>query len=185
MQTPYCPYLYGMLDIIVLVVAALGFLRGYSKGLIKSLFGLISIVLGIIIALKVSPYIIDFIEDAFKLDPRWALIIGFLLTLGLVIAALSYIAKLLEGILRSIRLNVINKLAGGLLYGLLFLLVLGLAYNFLFQIDVIKLEQIEKSQTYSLVTVLPREAQGVWENVRPAFEEFWERAQDVMNSNEE
>lgn len=177
-------YLSSMLDIIALVVAALGFYIGYSKGLIKTVFGILSIILGILIALKLSPFIINFIEAAFKLDPRWALILGFLLTLGLVIAGLSYVGRLMERFLQSIQLNFVNKIAGGLLYGVIFLVILGLAESFLTELEVIKPAQIEESFTYPIVTALPNQASGVFDNLKPIFSEFWEKTKEVLDNIE-
>lgn len=173
-----------MIDLIILAIAAIGFLIGYSKGLIKTIFGILSIILGIMIALKVSPYIINFIEDAFKLDPRWAIILGFIITVGLVIAALSYLGKLIERFLQTIQLNFINKIAGGLLYSVLFLVIASFAISFLLEIQVVSQSQIDESIAYPIVSALPEQASGVIDKLKPVFSEFWDKTKEVMQNIE-
>jgi uncharacterized membrane protein required for colicin V production len=44
-----------ILDLIVAIVITVGFYLGYSRGLIKTVFNSLSLIIGIIAALKISP----------------------------------------------------------------------------------------------------------------------------------
>lgn len=169
-----------MLDLVALVVLGFGFYAGYSRGVIKTLFSIVSIVLGILIAMKISPYIISFLKSAFQMNDQVALIAGFVITLVLVIAIISFFGNMVEKMLKTINLNTLNKLLGGILFAFIFLLLLGMAEKFLTELGVITAEHIEKSISYPLVTALPNQAADVFQDMKPAFEKFWEHTRDAI-----
>ena len=111
-----------VIDIIFFISAAYGFYVGYSKGIIKTVFSTLSIVLGLMAAMKFSPYMTSFLEDTFSRSPLM-FIAGFVLTFVGVMLLVRLLAKTIEGIFKTIKINVINKIAGGIFMSGFFILL--------------------------------------------------------------
>ena len=109
-----------MLDLIVAIVVALGFYLGYSRGLIKTVFDTLALIIGIVAALKLSPITIDVINSIFKTSPAITFLVGVVLTFIGIMALIRFIGNKLEDILEAVNINFINKIAGGVLQGLFF-----------------------------------------------------------------
>ena len=69
-----------MLDIIVVLVVAFGFYTGYSRGLIKTVFDTLSLFIGILAALKLSPIAINAIDRLFNVAPSISYLLGIVIT---------------------------------------------------------------------------------------------------------
>ena len=65
------------IDLIAAVVAVYGFYLGYTKGIIKTIFGIISIFLGLLAALKLSPYLVRVLEKVSGSNSPLIFLLGF------------------------------------------------------------------------------------------------------------
>ena len=69
-----------LIDIIVAIVISLGFYLGYSRGLIKTVFDSLSLVVGILAALKLSPIVINILQEIIKTSPAVTFLLGVVIT---------------------------------------------------------------------------------------------------------
>ncbi|MCB0658462.1 MAG: CvpA family protein, partial [Saprospiraceae bacterium] len=60
-----------VLDLFFVLIAAFGFYMGYSRGVIKTVFTVVGVLLGILFTLKLSPIVIDFLEGVFNRQNPW------------------------------------------------------------------------------------------------------------------
>lgn len=56
----------NLVDLVILFLLAMGALNGFKKGLLNSLIGLLSTVLGLFVATKFYPYLADWVEAKYK-----------------------------------------------------------------------------------------------------------------------
>ena len=105
------------LDIIFVLVAALGFWMGYSRGIIKTVFTILSFTIGLLAAFKMAPAFTRFLEDITKNDTPLMFIVGFLLSFIIMMVILRLISNGLEGLLKSANINFINQILGGAVLG--------------------------------------------------------------------
>ena len=113
-----------LLDIIVAIVVSLGFYLGYTRGLIKTVFDSLSLIIGILAALKLSPIVINILEEIIKTSPAVSFLLGVVITFIAVMDIIRFIGKKLEDMLEAVNINFINKLAGGAVQGLFFAYIL-------------------------------------------------------------
>ncbi|HHB78076.1 MAG TPA: CvpA family protein [Saprospiraceae bacterium] len=169
-----------VIDIIFFISAAYGFYVGYNKGIIKTVFSTLSIILGLMAAMKFSPYMTSFLEDTFSKSPLM-FIAGFVVTFVGVMLLVRLLAKTVEGIFKTIKINAINKVAGGILMSGFFILLFSILVWFGNESRVIDTKTKESSFSYAYLEKIPVEARGLFMTMKPVFKDFWNYTLDYMD----
>ncbi len=173
------------LDIIFVLVAALGFWAGYSRGIIKTFFTVLSFTIGLLAAFKMAPAFTNFLEDLTKNDNPLMFIAGFLLSFIIMMVVLRLIARALEGILKSANINFINQLIGGAVLGAIAILVYSTMVWFADKSHMIDQNTKDTSITYIYTKEFPGQMRVVGEQLKPVFTDFWNEALDFMDRMED
>ena len=169
------------LDIIIALVVALGFYLGFQRGLIKTIFDTLSLFVGLLAALKLSPFVINIFEGIVSSKPL-ALIIGVVVTFIAVMALIRFVGKKLEDVLEAANINIVNKIAGGALQGLFFALLLSLLLGLMTNLQVLKPDFVDQSKTYPLLKPLPEKSKVIFEKAKPIFQNFWTKTVEAMDT---
>lgn len=172
-----------IIDIILAIVVAYGFYIGFSRGIIKTVFTWLSVVFGLIAAIKFAPATTDFLESTFGPNAMM-FIAGFLLSFVLTMVLIRMIARFLEGALETANINVINRFAGGVLLAGIFTLLFSSVVWFMDRSKLIKPETIDTSSTYEYVVEFPKTAWSLLKKLGPTVEKFWDRSLDFMEDLE-
>ncbi|MCB0509468.1 MAG: CvpA family protein [Chitinophagales bacterium] len=115
-----------ILDVVFVLLLIASFYNGYTKGIIYSVLSLLAIVLGIIMAMNFSSLAAVWLHNNFNIPSLIMPALSFILVLLAVIGAVKLVAILSEKFLKAIMLNFVNKLAGGLLWSLITVLIFSL-----------------------------------------------------------
>lgn len=174
-----------VIDIIFLIFAGWGFYLGFSRGIIKTVFTAFSYVFGIMAAFKLGPPATLFLEQTFGDDHPFMFIAGFLLAFVLTMFFIRIIANALEGLLQTANINIINKFAGGVLLGALMTLMYSVLLWFGAKSHLLKQEDIGNSRTYVYLEHFPTQMKGVYETIKPTFQDFWDDSVEFMDRLEE
>jgi membrane protein required for colicin V production len=164
------------IDVLFLLIAGWGFYQGYSRGIIKTVFTAFSIVFGLMIAFKFTPAATRFLETAFHSTSPMNFVGGFLLAFLLTMIIIRMLAQFLERLLQSANINVINQAAGGILLASLYTLVFSLLIWFGAQAHIVTPENTKDSLTYEQLRAFPSKMKGVYEYIKPGFQDFWHEA---------
>ncbi|MEL6986719.1 MAG: CvpA family protein [Bacteroidota bacterium] len=170
-----------VIDLICGILLVYGFYTGYQKGIIKAVFSTVSILIGILAALKLSPIVINLFENLFKSDPRIAFVLGFIATFFIVMLLVRFIGKTLEKFLKTIKLGFINRIAGGGFQALFFLLIFSTVLWFGNQAGFLSQNAKEKSLSYRYLEPMPAAALGSIDKIKPIFKEFWNKTVETMD----
>lgn len=168
------------LDLIVAIVVTLGFYLGYSRGLIKTVFDSLSLVIGILAALILSPLVISILQELITTSPALVYLIGVVITFIGVMALIRFIGRKLEAMLEAVNVNFINKIAGGIIQGLFFAYLLSLGIWLVNSLNVIKPEMKQASITYPLMEPLPEKGKAIFTKFKPVFSSFWNKTVEAM-----
>ncbi len=171
-----------LLDIIVAIVVTLGFYLGYSRGLIKTVFNSLSLLIGILAALKISPIVMDILESLLKTSPAVSFLLGVVITFLGVMYLVRYASTKVEDLLKVVNINFINKIAGGTVQALFYAYLLSLSLWLIDAISVLKPEVKKASITYSLLEPLPEKGKSFFVAVKPLFKSFWDKTVASMDS---
>ena len=117
----------GILDIILGIFLAYGLIRGIWNGFFVELASLISLMLGIYIAIKFSFITAEFLSDIFSWNPKTIAIWAFILTFIAVVLGVSLLAKFFTTVANFASLGIFNKIAGGVFGVLKMCLILSFA----------------------------------------------------------
>ena len=111
-----------IIDAIFFLTVLGGFWSGFARGIIKTVMYLFASFFGFVVAVKFAPAATDLLRTVFNSQSALMPLLGFITCLGLTIVAIQLLAKGLEGILQTARLNIINKFFGGVLMSGIFVL---------------------------------------------------------------
>ncbi len=109
------------LDIVLIVILALGAFSGLKTGIIKVLFTIVGIIVGVILAGRFSDNlagVLTFIDN-----PGWAKIAAFAIILVVVLIISGVLAAVLSKLISLVLLGWVNRLVGavlGLIVGAIF-----------------------------------------------------------------
>ena len=171
------------IDVGFLIFLSYGFYLGYSKGILKTVFAIISILVAVLLSMKLSPIFIDIVERFLKLGPQISLILGFVLCFIAILFIVRLIGKSAEKLLKAVKLNFINKIVGGVLMAILFVISYSAILWFLNESNLLSEEQKEQSITYEQLEPIPAQARGTIAKLKPAFQSFWEKSTNAINDS--
>ena len=142
----------SFLDIVLGSLLVYGLYQGIKNGFFVELASLISLILGIYIAIKFSDFAKGVLSGFVHWNPKTIQIIAFVITFTVVIIMMSLLAKFLTGIANFARLGWINKLGGGFFRLLKTILIASVFLNLFEKINFndtfAKKETLDKSTFY-------------------------------------
>lgn len=172
------------IDIIFVIVAGYGFYLGFSRGIIQTVFTILSYMFGLMAALRFAQPMSSFLEEAFDYNNPLMFIAGFLLTFILTMMLIRLFARGLEGFLEVTNINLINQIAGGALLAMIF--VMGYSVILWFADNTTLLQDTkDTSMTYEYLEKYPTYVWQVGETVKPLILDFYEQSSNFMDELEE
>ena len=123
----------NVIDIVLGVLLLLGFLRGFQKGFVIELAGIVALILGIYGGIKYGYIIEAYLEKWTDWTASSIDIVSFFGVFLAVLLGVSFVAQILTTLLNSVALGLFNRVFGAVLGGLktgLFILLLLLIFEY-------------------------------------------------------
>ena len=102
------------IDIVIAIVVLIGLWRGFQVGLIKTAVGLagwfIALIAATRLATSIGPYLSGVVEN-----PVLQMALAFLVVIIIILAVMHLLAFIFSSALKTLRLGVVDKMAGGVL----------------------------------------------------------------------
>lgn len=102
------------LDIVIAIIVLIGLWRGFQVGLIKTAVGLAGWFIALIAATQLANSIAPQLSGMVK-NPVLQMAGAFLLVVIVVLAVMHLVAYVFSGVLKTLKLGVLDKMAGGVL----------------------------------------------------------------------
>ncbi len=170
-----------VIDLVLLIFVAYGFYLGFSKGIIKTVFTVLSYVLGLMAAFKFAPGMTTFLESTFNTTNPLMFVAGFLLSFVLTMILIRMIARGLEGVLQTANVNIINQLLGGGLLAGVMILVYSMLLWFGTNAHIIDEETRAESVTYPYLEQYPAMVLSAGKALKPVFNDFAKASAEFMD----
>ncbi len=170
-----------IIDIFFGIVAIYGFYKGFSQGIIRTVFTIISVLIGIIVAVKFGPDMTTLLESLFSSDYALMFLAGTLLTFVLTMITIRLFASTLEKALESANINIINQAIGGFVLATLMIALYSVLVLFADRSRLISEETKQETLTYNLLMQFPGKIMSAGRYLQPTFEEFWDRSLDFID----
>lgn len=104
-----------ILDLIILMPLIYGAYKGYKRGFIMSLFLLLAVVVGLYAAFHFTDVIVGYGKEHFSWKSNYIAPVTFLILFLVVGAGIYFGGKVLESVIKLVKLSILNSLAGALL----------------------------------------------------------------------
>jgi membrane protein required for colicin V production len=140
-----------LLDIIYTVLLFLAVFRGYRQGLIIGLFSLVAVIIGLAAAMKLSVVAAAWIGKEVNVAEKWLPLVSFIVVFIVVVLLIRLGAKAIESMVEVVMLGWLNKLAGMLLYAVIFTLIFSVLLFYAEQMQLLQPATIDRSVTYEYV----------------------------------
>lgn len=142
-------------DITVFVLAAVSIIYGFTSGFIKQLALLVGIVLGGVFSGLVADKIYPYMEKFMHFEPHIMAPASYILAFLLIMVAIVFVGNMIQSVLKAIKLNILNRLAGAAfcLTFLMFVLSVGLSLLVEFDRNKSILSEEVRTETYTFSVV--------------------------------
>lgn len=169
-----------VIDAILGILIIWGFYIGFSKGIIQTVFTLVSYGLGALAVVNFGEPATNFLKDVFNTNEGYMFIAGYILAFFLTMIIVRLIAQSLEGLLKSANINIINQVAGGILFAGLNVLVYSTLLWFGTQSHLVTEDSTKDSKSFVYLEQFPNKVRGVWDTVGPKFKQFMDFSAEEM-----
>lgn len=114
----------SVFDIIIIIPLLWAAYRGFMKGLIIELASFVALAFGVYGAIGFSEFTNTILKENLGINSEYNSLIAFAITFIVIVAAIFFLAKLLENVIKIAALGIANKIAGGLFSVLKFALII-------------------------------------------------------------
>lgn len=176
-----------IIDIICAGVLGYGLYIGYSNGIIKTIFTVLSIAIGFLITAHFHETVTDLLKDLTQYKNPMMTFVGMAVTFFITMLLLRLLGKQIENLLKTANINFINQILGGVVMSSLFIIVYSFIINFMVDARLLQ-DQTADSKTYPVLQEVPQYAQAGFSRISPKVKDLWHdmaRALDDMSENTE
>ncbi len=169
------------IDIFLAVFILIGIIQGFHRGVVRTLFAILGIIIGFLAALKFAPYVVTFFENTVKLSPVVALILGLVLTFLVLMLGIRWLGKSFENTLKLAKINVLNKILGAFLFAILMIITYSAIIWFIGRTQILSEAEKTQSKSYPFLQEVPAKTGVLIEKIKPVFKDFWDKMDGVIN----
>jgi membrane protein required for colicin V production len=169
-----------LIDIIFFILMALAVFKGYSKGFIIALFSVVGFFIGLAAALKLSAFVAEKLSGSLSVSSKWLPVLSFLLVFIAVMLLVRLGAKMIQGGVELVMLGWLNRIAGILLFALLYSVLYSVFLFYAVQVKVFSPETIAQSNIYPYIQPLGPKLIDSLGTIIPWFKDLFAQLQDFF-----
>jgi membrane protein required for colicin V production len=125
------------IDICWLFFMVMAVARGLRRGFLLSVLSALAFIVGLAAAIKLSAGVAGYGKDHWHLSSRWWPVLAFVLVFLVVVIAVRWGARLAEKMVDLAMMGWLNKLAGILLYAVIYTIILSVFLFYAVQVHVV------------------------------------------------
>ncbi|UOK43063.1 MULTISPECIES: CvpA family protein [Flavobacterium] len=141
----------GFIDIVLAAFLVFGLIKGIRNGLFVEIASLISLFIGIYVAIKFSYAVRSAVGSVVSWSPKTIQVTAFILTLIAVVVAIHLLAKALSGVASMAFMGWLNNLGGGLFATIKTILLLGVVLCLFQKVNINNMMVSKETQDESLL----------------------------------
>lgn len=126
----------NILDIIIAIILIVGIVRGFMGGIVKQIGAIVGMLAGLLVARLFAAKLVEpFLRSMVDIPQAIYTPLSYLITFILVMWGVQLLALLLQKILETIQLGVVNRLLGAIFAFYKYALVVSVVLNIILVID--------------------------------------------------
>jgi membrane protein required for colicin V production len=162
-----------IIDFVFIICLILAAWKGYRKGFVVAVFSLAGIVLGLAAAVKLSAVVAERLKSSTSISGPWLPFVSFLLVMIGVILLVRLVAGVIQAGMEMAFLGWANRIAGILLYGLLYTIVLSILVFYLAKLQLLDPQTIAASKTHPWLAPLGPKVLDGFGKLVPIFKDMF------------
>ncbi len=159
------------LDIVVACLLLMAIYKGYSKGMVATLFSFVAIVIGLVIAFKFSATVATWLEKSTNIPTFWLPFFAFIVIIIVIVFVVKISSTIVEKIFQVALLGWLNKLCGIIIYVSLYAIVISGFLFFLEEMSIVKPETLFNSKSYNIIQPIAPKVIAGFGSVLPFIKE--------------
>ena len=162
------------IDLVIIFTSIVACFKGLKNGLIIAVFSVIALIMGLAAALKLSVVVAGLISSS---TSRFIPFLSFLIVFLGVALLVSLVGRLLNKSFQIAMLGWVNRLAGLILYLLIYLIILSILFFYIQHLSILNSQNFSDSKFYPVIENL---GPGVINNVGkiiPLFKDMFNELQ--------
>lgn len=171
-----------IIDILLLILLLFAVLKGMRNGFVIAVFSFLAIIIGLAAAMKLSTWVADWLKNSTSINASWLPFLSFALVMIGVVLLVRLGALAIHAALKMALLGWVNKLAGILLYAVLFITVYSIVLFYAGEIHLLKAETFTASQSYPFIQPWGPKAIDLFASVIPWFKGMFEELSAFFGS---
>ena len=169
------------IDVACAIIFFFGFWHGYSRGIIHTIFNLLTWMFGLTLAFKMSPVMRNILQTIFDTDSDLLVLVAFAINLGFVFFLMRAIAKGIEGVLKFAFLGIFNRAVGGVATGGFYVLIFSILLYFVNMANALNENTLRESRTFPLLKEMPPKTWNLIKRFQPFAKELFNDSTDWMD----
>jgi membrane protein required for colicin V production len=139
------------IDVLLLLFILLAVFKGLQRGFLLAVFSGVAFIVGLAAAVKLSAAVAGYLKDSVHVSTRWLPVLAFAgVFLGVVLLVRGGV-RLLEAAVDLAMLGWLNKLAGVLLYALVYTIILSVLLFYAVQMHLVSGSTLSSSVSYPFI----------------------------------
>ena len=123
------------IDMFIMVLLVYAVFRGITRGLVLQLASLVALIAGIFLALKFSGFTARYLIKHWAFDYEYLYMVSLAITFALVFIIINILGNLLDKVIQTSQLSLINKLAGAFFNICKVMLIVGVLLLYIDRVD--------------------------------------------------
>jgi membrane protein required for colicin V production len=169
------------IDIALVLVLCFGIYKGYSKGLIISVFAALAWVLGVIVAMHFVAHGTSYLQKAFNSQSVYLSFLSFFLIFIVIVIVIYFVGKLLEKIIDVAQLGLVNKISGAVLISVVYIFLFSTLLWLCSHAGFITPEMKKQSKSYNLVEPISGEGIKVLSSIFPTLKGTYDDVEKILD----
>ena len=171
-----------IIDVLFILVIIFAVFRGLSKGFILGIFSMITTLIGLAAALKLSALVANYLKINTGTPGKWLPILSFILVFITVVLLVRLVAKLIEKAAQLAMLGWLNRIGGVIFFGILYVIVFSVFLFYVQRAQLIKQDTIMQSLTYTYIAPLGPKVIDNMGKILPVFKDMFAQLEGFFDS---
>ena len=169
------------IDIIFILVMLVAVFRGLKKGLILGIFSMITVIIGLAAALKLSVLLANYLKGNTGTSARWLPVVSFVIVFIIVVLLVRLGARLIEKTIQLAMLGWLNRIGGILFYVALYSIIFSIFLFYAEKMYLVKHETIVHSEVYPYIAPWGARVIDNLGKIIPLFRDMFEQLEGFFD----
>lgn len=171
-----------IIDIIFAGLLLYAIIKGLRKGLVLAVFSFLAVIIGLAAAIKLSAVVAGWLQRNTNIGMQWLPLLSFVVIMIAVALLVRWCASLIEVGLDLVLMGWLNKIAGVLLYMILYITVFSVCLFYAQQMNLLQDQTFTQSHSYEFIRPWGPKAIDALSVVLPFFRNMFGQLQQFFGS---